>query len=70
MVDQRFNSVNKTVNNTYQSTIIVKDLSESIAQELETVIELLNEMGDTYTQRPGLVKAIQVIRDHSTEKEM
>lgn len=66
----RFDAVNNIVSNTYQSAVVVRDLSETIAKELETAIEILNEQGDTYTQRPGLIKAIQIIRDHSTEKEM
>lgn len=68
MVD-RFETVNRTINNTYQSTIVVRDLGEVIVAELEIAIELLNEQGDTYTQRPGLIKAINIIRDYSNEKE-
>jgi hypothetical protein len=66
----RFDAVNKIVENTYTSTIIVKSLSEAIAQEIEIYAELLKESGDIYNQGAGLIKAAQLVREHSAEREL
>jgi hypothetical protein len=66
----RFDSVNKIVENIYTSTIIVKSLSETIAQEIETYAELLKENGDIYNQTAGLIKAAQLVREHAVEREL
>lgn len=66
----RFETVNKIVENIFTSTIIVKSLSEAIAQEIETYAELLKENGDIYNQGAGLIKAAQLVREHSAEREL
>lgn len=66
----RFDSVNKIVENTYTATIIVKSLSEAIAQEIEIYAELLKQSGDIYNQGAGLIKAAQLVREHSAEREL
>jgi hypothetical protein len=66
----RFNSVNKIVENTYTATIIVKSVSEAIAQEIETYAELLKSNGDVYNQFAGLIKAAQLVREHNPEREL
>jgi hypothetical protein len=66
----RFDAVNKIVENTYTSTIIVKSLSEAIAQEIEIYAELLKQSGDIYNQGAGLIKAAQLVREHSAEREL
>jgi hypothetical protein len=66
----RFDSVNKIVENTYTATIIVKSLSEAIAQEIEIYAELLKQNGDIYNQGAGLIKAAQLVRENSTEREL
>jgi hypothetical protein len=66
----RFDSVNKIVENTYTSTIIIRSLSETIAQELEIYAELLKSNGDIYNQFAGLIKAAQIVREHNTEREL
>lgn len=66
----RFDTVNKIVENVYTSTIIVRSVSETIAQEIETYAELLKTNGDVYNQFAGLVKAAQLVREHSAEREL
>jgi hypothetical protein len=66
----RFDAVNKIVENTYTATIIVKSLSEAIAQEIEIYAELLKQNGDIYNQGAGLIKAAQLVRENSAEREL
>lgn len=66
----RFQSVNKIVDNKYTTTIIVKSVSEAIAQEIELYAELLKSNGDIYNQFAGLIKAAQLVREHNPEREL
>lgn len=66
----RFDTVNKIIDNVYVSTCVVRSLSATIAQEIEVYAELLREHGDVYNQCAGLIKAAQIIRDNSTEREL
>lgn len=66
----RFDAVNKIVENVYTSTIIVRSVSETIAQEIEIYAELLKSNGDVYNQFAGLIKAAQLVREHSIEREL
>ena len=66
----RFDSVNKIIDNTYTSTIVVRSLSEAIAQEIETYAFLLKSNGDVYNQFAGLIKAAQLVREHNPEREL
>jgi len=66
----RFEAVNNKVHNTFLSALVVTDLSEVIAKEIEAQIEILNDSGDVYNQRPGLIRAVQLIRASNSEREL
>jgi hypothetical protein len=66
----RFESVNKIIDNIYTSTIVVRSVSEAIAQEIEIYAELLKSNGDVYNQFAGLIKAAQIVREHNVEREL
>lgn len=66
----RFESANKIIDNIYTSTIVVRSVSEAIAQEIEIYAELLKSNGDVYNQFAGLIKAAQLVREHNVEREL
>ena len=66
----RFESANKILDNIYTSTIVVRSVSEAIAQEIEIYAELLKSNGDVYNQFAGLIKAAQLVREHNVEREL
>jgi hypothetical protein len=66
----RLDTAHKVVNNIYLATLVTRDLSNFIAQEIESYAELLKENGDIYSHFAGLIKAAQLIREGISEREL
>lgn len=60
--ETRIETVNKHINNVFTATVITNDLCETLANELEQYVQLLQQEGDLYAQGAGLLKAVRILR--------
>jgi hypothetical protein len=58
----RVEAVEKHIENSFIVAKVVRDLSNTIAEEIEAHAEMIKESGDLYNLYGGLIKAAQVIR--------
>jgi len=57
----RFGVVNKLLNNTFLSTVVINTLCEHLAEELNAFADALHESGDDLSQVAGIRKAAKII---------
>jgi hypothetical protein len=60
-VVNRFGVVNKLLNNTFLSTVVINSLCEHLAEELNVFAEALQESGDDFSQVAGIRRAAKII---------